>query len=156
MRSPTHEANSHVKQGGLSCPKERPPIRKRFDVQFKSTAAFEAFKEEQTLKELAEKYQVHLNQISVWKKKLLEDAAALFEHKNKKDGEHNNLNLEKQELIRQVGEIRYENEWLKKVQATLQQKSGLIDCKEPRLSVRKQCLLIGVSKSLLYYQRKPR
>jgi len=32
----------------------------------------------------------------------------------------------------------------------------LIDRKEPRLSVRRQCLLVGVSRSRLYYQRKPR
>jgi transposase-like protein len=89
-------------------------MRKRFDEQFKATVALEAVKEEQTLQELAEKYQVHPNQISVWKKKLLEDAAALFERKNKKDEEYNSLKQEKQELFRQLGEMRYENEWLKK------------------------------------------
>ena len=57
-------------------------IRKCFDGQFKATVGLGAVKEEQTLQELAEKYQVHLNQISVWKKKLLEDAAVLFERKN--------------------------------------------------------------------------
>lgn len=89
-------------------------MRKRFDEQFKATVALEAVKEEQTLQELPEKYQVHPNQISVWKKKLLEDSAALFERKNKKDEEYNRLKLEKQELFRQLGEMRYENEWLKK------------------------------------------
>jgi len=49
-------------------------MRKRFDEQFKATVALEAVKEEQTLQELAEKYQVHPNQTSVWKNKLLEDA----------------------------------------------------------------------------------
>jgi len=39
-------------------------MRKRFDEQFKATVALEAVKEEQTLQELAEKYQVHPNQIS--------------------------------------------------------------------------------------------
>jgi len=86
-------------------------MRKRFDEQFKATVAMEAIKEEQTLQELAEKYQVHTNQISVLKMKLLEDAATLFECKNKKDEGYNSLKLEKQELFRQLGEMRYENEW---------------------------------------------
>jgi len=46
-------------------------MRKRFDEQFKATVALEAVKEELTLQELAEKYQVHPNQISVWKRKLM-------------------------------------------------------------------------------------
>jgi len=39
-------------------------MRKRFDEQFKAKVALEVVKEEQTLQELAEKYQVHPNQIS--------------------------------------------------------------------------------------------
>jgi len=89
-------------------------MNKRFDEQFKATVALEAVKEELTLQELAEKYQVHPNQISVWKKKLQESSAALFERKNKKDEEYTKLKQEKQELFRQLGEMRYENEWLKK------------------------------------------
>jgi transposase-like protein len=66
-------------------------VRKKFDDQFKATVALEAVKEELTLQELAEKYQVHPNQISVWKKRLLEQSAVLFEQKNKKDEEYNQL-----------------------------------------------------------------
>jgi transposase-like protein len=39
-------------------------MRKKFDEQFKAQVALEAVKEELTLQELAEKYQVHSNQIS--------------------------------------------------------------------------------------------
>ena len=46
-------------------------MRKKFDEQFKALVALEAVKEELTLQELAEKYQVHPNQISVWMRKLL-------------------------------------------------------------------------------------
>jgi len=89
-------------------------VRNKFDEQFKATVALEAIKDELTLQELAEKYQVHPNQISLWKKKLLEQSAVLFERKNKKDEEFNKLKKEQQELFRQLGEMRYENEWLKK------------------------------------------
>ena len=89
-------------------------MRKKFDEQFKAQVALEAVKEELTLQELAEKYQVHPNQISVWKRKLLEQSSTLFERKNKKDEEYNELKKEKEELFRQLGQMQYENEWLKK------------------------------------------
>ena len=88
-------------------------MRKRFDEQFKATVALEAVKEERTLQELSEKYQVHPNQISAWKKKLLEQSATIFERKNKKDEEYAQLKKEKEELFRQLGEMQYQNEWLK-------------------------------------------
>lgn len=89
-------------------------MRQKFDEQFKAKVALEAVKEEMTLQELAQKYEVHPNQISVWKKQLLEKSAELFVLKNKKDEEYERLKKEKQELFRQLGETKFENEFLKK------------------------------------------
>ena len=58
--------------------------RRRFDETFKAKVALEALKEEKPLQELAGEYEVHPNQISTWKKQLLEGASTLFERKNKK------------------------------------------------------------------------
>jgi len=82
-------------------------------LTFKATVALEAIKEEMTLQELAEKYQVHPNQISVWKRKLQESSSIPFERKNRKDEEYTQLRKEKEELFRQLGQLQYENEWLK-------------------------------------------
>jgi len=89
-------------------------MRKKFDEAFKAKVALEAVKEELTLQELADKYEVHANQISAWKKQLIEKSSDLFVRKNKKDDEYNRLKKEKQELFRQLGESNYEKEWLKR------------------------------------------
>jgi len=47
--------------------------------------ALEGLKEKKTLQELVEEYEIHPNQISLWKKQLLENASSLFVRKNKKE-----------------------------------------------------------------------
>ena len=52
--------------------------RRNHAPAFKAKVALEALKGDQTIVELAERYQVHPNQITEWKKQLLEHAAEIF------------------------------------------------------------------------------
>ena len=52
--------------------------RRRFSAEFKFQVALEAAKGLKTLNELSSQYGVHSNQISGWKRELLEGGATVF------------------------------------------------------------------------------
>lgn len=89
-------------------------MRKSYDKNFKAKVALEALKENQTIQELAIKYEVHANQISAWKKQLLKGAADLFERPNKKSEEKREVEKNKDLYLKTVGELKIENDFLKK------------------------------------------
>ena len=89
-------------------------MRKSYDKSFKAKVALEALKEESTLQELARKYEVHPNQISQWKRQLVKGAAELFERPNKKSEEVRNAEKRDEMLLKAVGEMKIENDFLKK------------------------------------------
>ena len=87
-------------------------MRKRFEAGFKARVALEAFRGEKTLSELSAEYGVHPNQIGKWKKDLLQGATEIFRSARKgKEGPQREM-LDK--LYRNIGELKVENDWLKK------------------------------------------
>ncbi len=86
--------------------------RKRHNAKFKFEVALEAAKELQTASQIASDREVHPNQISQWKKQLLEEGASIFSNKNF----HNEKKQTEREtaLYEQIGRLKMELEWLKK------------------------------------------
>ena len=81
--------------------------RRNHSVQFKAKVAVEALKGEQTLVELSERFQVHSNQITQWKKQLLERAHEVFVRDTTRDERP-----DAKELHAKIGQLTMENDFL--------------------------------------------
>lgn len=81
--------------------------RRNHTAVFKAKVALEAVKEGQTLMELSERFQVHPNQITEWKKQLLEKASEVFEK-----GKKSPLEPDVKELHAKIGRLTMENDFL--------------------------------------------
>jgi transposase-like protein len=81
--------------------------RRNHAPAFKAKVALEAFKCEQTIVELSQRYQVHPNQITKWKKQFMENAADIFGQGEKQDPE---LNVK--DLHAKIGQLAVENDFL--------------------------------------------
>ena len=81
--------------------------RRNHAPAFKAKVALEALKGEQTTVELAQRYQVHPNQITEWKRQLLEHAAEVFS-KDKKADQGPSI----KELHAKIGQLSMENDFL--------------------------------------------
>lgn len=88
--------------------------RQSFDKAFKAKVVLEALREEMTLQEIASKYGVHPNQISLWKKHAIENLPEIFEKTNKKTEEERQAETQYDEALKTLGAMKIENEFLKK------------------------------------------
>lgn len=88
--------------------------RRVFSGEFKAKVALEAVKEEKTVSELAQIYQVHPQLITSWKKEFLANAEKVFDRGSDETEQIKQLEKEKADLIQQIGQLTVNNNWLKK------------------------------------------
>ena len=95
-----------------------PNTRKSYPPNLKAKISVEAIKAQKTITELAQLYHVNPNLIAKWKKQALAGLPEIFRQPH--NGNSSAAESEKDELFKQIGQLKVELEWLKK-------RSGFLD-----------------------------
>lgn len=96
-------------------------------------------------------------QVRQWKKQLLEGASELFT-RGKNTQAKDESQAKEAELFQQIGKLQMELEWLKNKSLSssdARELRQLVDHDHPDLTVSRQCDLLGLPRSTLYYRPVP-
>ena len=131
--------------------------RTSYSAEFKSKLVLEVLKNEKTLAEIASANKITPKNLQNWKKIFVENAEIAMEpSKAVKEYKEELLAVREQNemLVRIVGKVTVEKEWLEKKLKSLglSEKKQLIEPKLKNLSLTQQCALLGLNRSSLYYK----
>ena len=89
--------------------------RRNFTPEEKAKIVIEVLREERTLNEIAAEYEIHPNRLSRWKAEFIGNAGRVFSKETDEvEKVKQAYEKEKDELLKQIGQLSYEVNWLKK------------------------------------------
>ena len=131
--------------------------RTTYSAGFKAKLVLEVLEGEQTVNEIASKYEIVPKNLVNWKKQFLENMSLAFDKsavvKEYKE-EIITLQKDKDELAKKVGNLTIEKDFLEGKLVSLassKERKALVDSKL-EISITKQCKLLKIGKSSLYYK----
>lgn len=83
----------------------------QYTPDFKMKVALEAAKEIEGVNDIAGKHSIHPKQVTEWKRRLLSNADLVFE---KRPREEELNNKKEEDLLKKIGQLSMEVDWLKK------------------------------------------
>jgi len=131
--------------------------RKTYSADFKAKVVLEVLEAEQTINEIASKYELLPANVKNWKKMFLENMSLAFDKSTvvkEYKTELEQVKKEKDLIAKKLGETIVEKEFLEgKLESLVSSKSRktFVDSKH-KLSINKQCKLLHIAKSTLYYE----
>ena len=87
-------------------------MRRKYETAIKTRVALEAIRGQKTIAEIAREYDVPANLVTLWKKAALENLPGVFSRRAEK--KERDWEEERNDLYRQIGQLKVELEWLKK------------------------------------------
>ena len=132
---------------------------KNFSAEYKTKVVLELLESEVTISQLSKKYEITPKTIQNWKKQFLSNASMAFEPAkvvSEYKTEIEELKSENDELAKALGKATVERDWaLGKLRGLdIPNKRNLVDSKLEDLSMARQCELLKINRSMLYYQPK--
>lgn len=88
--------------------------RRVFTAEYKAQVALEAIKEQETINQIASRYDVLPVQVSQWKAHLLKGLPAAFKGGGKQKDPETDWEAQKQQFYQKIGQLEMERDWLKK------------------------------------------
>jgi len=131
--------------------------RKTYSAEFKAKIVLEVLEAEQSINEIASKYELLPANVKNWKKMFLENMSLAFDKSTvvkEYKAELETVKKEKDLIAKKLGETIVEKEFLEgKLESLVSSKSRktFVDSKH-KLSINKQCKLLHIAKSTLYYK----
>ncbi|WP_420821918.1 IS3 family transposase [Pseudorhodobacter turbinis] len=124
--------------------------RRSFSDKFKATVALEALRGDKTAQEIAAKHKIHPTQVTTWKRQAIDGLTGVFSDKAKKV-EDNEAQVK--ELHAKIGKLAVENDFLSQGLKPMSpsERKAMINADRTDLSLTKQCKLLKISRSSLYY-----
>ena len=125
--------------------------RKDHSPEFEAKVAPEAIREEMTLAEPSRKYGIHPTRIGTWKRAAIENMATAFTRRGGAPEQVSAAEIDK--LHSKIGQLSVERDFFGRCRAPVARDARQeMVSKDHGLSVRRQCALLTLARSNLYYE----
>jgi len=133
--------------------------KRNFSAEQKTKIVLELMESELTIAQLSKKYETTGKTMQNWKKQFLENASLAFEPAkvvSEYKSEIKELKAENDELAKALGKATVERDWAvgKLNSLDIPNKRDLVDSKLDKISMARQCELLKISRSMMYYKPK--
>jgi len=96
--------------------------KKCYSAKFKADRVLEVLREEEQLGEIASRYNINPNMLRKWKKDFIEKSSTIFDESRREKeiaSEKREMEAKHDELLKTVGQLTLERDWLKKKSAEM-------------------------------------